>query len=42
MVTRHIFGRLVDQDAKQKLVPDLAESWKAIDDTTWEFKLRKG
>ncbi|MGE0714050.1 MAG: ABC transporter substrate-binding protein [Alphaproteobacteria bacterium] len=42
MVTRHIFGRLIDQDAKQKLVPDLAESWKAIDETTWEFKLRKG
>ncbi|MCC7274753.1 MAG: ABC transporter substrate-binding protein [Alphaproteobacteria bacterium] len=42
MVTRHIFGRLVDQDARQKLIPDLAESWKAVDDTTWEFKLRKG
>jgi len=42
MINRHIFGRLVDQDAQQKLVPDLAESWKAIDDTTWEFKLRKG
>lgn len=42
MVTRHIFGRLVDQDDKQRLVPDLAESWKTVDDTTWEFKLRKG
>jgi len=42
MINRHIFGRLVDQDAQQKLVPDLAESWRAVDDTTWEFKLRKG
>ncbi|BBK37661.1 transporter [Allostella sp. ATCC 35155] len=42
MINRHIFGRLIDQDAQQKLVPDLAESWKTIDDTTWEFKLRKG
>ena len=42
MINRHIFGRLVDQDAQQKLVPDLAESWKAVDETTWEFKLRRG
>ncbi|MCB1740394.1 MAG: ABC transporter substrate-binding protein, partial [Gammaproteobacteria bacterium] len=38
----HIFDRLVHQDEKQNLVPGLAESWKAVDDTTWEFKLRKG
>ena len=38
----HIFGRLVDFDANQQLIPRLAESWKALDDTTWEFKLRKG
>ncbi len=37
----HIFEALVDQDARQRLVPGLAESWKAIDATTWEFKLRK-
>jgi peptide/nickel transport system substrate-binding protein len=37
----HIFERLVDQDERQRLVPGLAESWKAIDATTWEFKLRK-
>ena len=38
----HIFSRLIEQDAKQRLTPGLATSWKAINDTTWEFKLRKG
>jgi peptide/nickel transport system substrate-binding protein len=38
----HVFESLVGQDEKQRLVPELAESWKPIDSTTWEFKLRKG
>jgi peptide/nickel transport system substrate-binding protein len=38
---RHIFEPLVSTDENQKLAPGLATSWKAIDDTTWEFKLRK-
>ena len=37
----HIFEPLVKRDANQKLVPGLATSWKALDDLTWEFKLRK-
>jgi len=37
---RHMFDRLVDTDAKSQPVPGLATSWKAIDDQTWEFKLR--
>ena len=37
----HIFESLVGQDERQRLTPDLAESWRAIDPTTWEFKLRK-
>jgi peptide/nickel transport system substrate-binding protein len=37
----HIFESLVGQDERQRLTPDLAESWKPIDATTWEFKLRK-
>ena len=37
----HIFESLVDQDERQRLQPGLAESWKAINDTTWEFKLHK-
>ncbi len=41
-VARHIFDRLVHQDARQRLVPGLALSWKPIDAGTWEFKLRPG
>lgn len=37
-----IFDALVLQDESQKLAPGLAESWKPINETTWEFKLRKG
>ena len=35
-----IFGHLVNFDSKYRLAPGLATSWKAIDDKTWEFKLR--
>ena len=38
----HYFSRLVEQDDKLRLLPGLAVSWKPIDDTTWEFKLREG
>ena len=38
----HIFESLVWQDAQQLLEPQLAESWRAVDDTTWQFKLRQG
>jgi peptide/nickel transport system substrate-binding protein len=37
----HIYEPLIKRDANQKLVPALAVSWKALDDLTWEFKLRK-
>lgn len=37
----HIFDALVNVDANGKLVPGLATSWRAIDATTWEFKLRQ-
>lgn len=39
---RNIFESLVGADEKQKLFPLLAESWKPLDDTRWEFKLRDG
>ena len=41
-VSRHIFDRLVHQDARQRLVPGVALSWKPIGDAVWEFKLRSG
>ncbi|HRE22023.1 MAG TPA: ABC transporter substrate-binding protein [Rhabdaerophilum sp.] len=40
-VARHIFDTLVTMDRLQAMHPGLAESWKTIDDLTWEFKLRK-
>jgi peptide/nickel transport system substrate-binding protein len=36
----HVFDRLVETDEKARLRPGLAESWKLVDDKTWEFKLR--
>ena len=41
-VADHIFEKLVTRDAAGKLKPALAESWRAVDELTWEFKLRKG
>ena len=37
-----IFDALVHVDANARLVPGLAVSWRAVDPTTWEFKLRRG
>jgi peptide/nickel transport system substrate-binding protein len=39
---KHVFDTVVKSGDDLQLEPGLAESWKAIDDTTWEFKLRKG
>jgi peptide/nickel transport system substrate-binding protein len=39
---KHLYDRLIDQDENQRPRPMLAVSWKALDDTTWEFKLRPG
>jgi peptide/nickel transport system substrate-binding protein len=39
-MVRHIFDALVAQDEIQKLAPRLALSWRTLNDTTWEFKLR--
>ena len=39
----HLYDNLVYRDQKTlKIGPHLAESWKIIDENTWEFKLRKG
>ena len=39
---KNIFDTLVAVDDKLQLQPALAESWRNIDDLTWEFKLRQG
>ncbi|KKO54856.1 ABC transporter substrate-binding protein [Paenibacillus sp. DMB20] len=42
IVTSHIYNTLVMHDKDLVVQPGLAESWKAVDDVTWEFKLRQG
>ena len=39
---KHVFDTLVWSGDGLELEPRLAESWKPINDTTWEFKLRRG
>ena len=36
----HVFDALTHVDEKTRLIPGLATSWRAVDATTWEFKLR--
>ncbi|MBL8590205.1 MAG: ABC transporter substrate-binding protein [Methylobacteriaceae bacterium] len=39
-LAKHVFESLTEHDELQRIKPALAESWKVIDDLTWEFKLR--
>ncbi|MSP89229.1 MAG: ABC transporter substrate-binding protein [Alphaproteobacteria bacterium] len=39
---KHIFDTLVWSGDQLQLEPGLAESWRVVDATTWEFKLRRG
>ncbi|MEL7151856.1 MAG: ABC transporter substrate-binding protein [Pseudomonadota bacterium] len=39
---QHIFDPLIRQSETQALRPGLAVSWRPLDETTWEFKLREG
>ena len=41
-VAFHLYDALTHVDARARLVPGLAESWRAVDPVTWEFRLRKG
>jgi len=41
-VAWHIYDALANVDADTRLVPGLASAWRAVDETTWEFTLRKG
>src|SRR5215211_8536432 len=39
---KHVFDTLVWSGDKLQLEPGLATSWKVVDPTIWEFKLREG
>ena len=39
---KHVFDTLTWSGRGLEVEPRLAESWRVVDDTTWEFKLRKG
>ncbi len=41
-IQSHMIEPLVDYDPDGKLTPVLATSWRALDNVTWEFKLRSG
>jgi peptide/nickel transport system substrate-binding protein len=41
-IAHNVFDALVEADPKSELKPKLALSWQALDDRTWEFKLRPG
>src|SRR5258707_9831640 len=39
---KQVFDTLVWSGDGLEIEPRLAESWKAVDPTTWEFKLKRG
>ena len=42
LVNINMFDSLLHRSAKLEFEPSLATSWKSLNDTTWEFKLRQG
>lgn len=41
-ILAHVFSSLVQTDEKGQIINDLAESYRNIDELTWEFKLKDG
>ena len=39
---RQVYDALLERDQNGKIVPNLAESWRYVNETVLEFKLRKG
>src|SRR5262245_56045701 len=42
VLANNLFDGLIERDADLNLVPLLAESYRSVIQTTWEFKLRRG
>ena len=42
LVNINMYDSLLHKTTKLEYEPSLATSWKSLNDTTWEFKLRKG
>ncbi|UOY93310.1 glutathione ABC transporter substrate-binding protein [Ectobacillus sp. JY-23] len=42
MIYQKVYETLVEPDKDMKIKPLLASEWNVVNDTTWEFKLRKG
>ncbi len=41
-MAQHIYDTLITRDAEARTRPALAVSWRAINETLWEFRLREG
>ncbi|MHB2165677.1 ABC transporter substrate-binding protein [Alsobacter sp. R-9] len=41
-IIRNMCDGLLTRDSAMKVVPELAESYRQVDDKTWEFKIREG
>ena len=41
-VIRNLSDGLVTRDADMRIVPEISESWRRVDDLTWEFVIRSG
>lgn len=41
-IQSNLFDTLLRRDDEMNIIPWVAESWEAIDDNTWEFKIREG
>ena len=42
IVLKNIFDSLTARDTCNRVVPQLAEEWRTLSNTEWEFRLRKG
>ncbi|MGD9158501.1 MAG: ABC transporter substrate-binding protein [Desulfobacteraceae bacterium] len=42
IVLKNIFDSLTTRDSGNRVIPQLAESWRLLNDTEWEFSLHRG